>query len=343
MHPDWRSVLLRGGARIADGVVFDFGDERSELFAATAHNAMADLSQLAIIEVTGEDATTFLGGQLSSDINSLPLDRSSLSAWCSPQGRVLALFRVHRTAGSFFLLLPRELLETTIKRLRMYVLRSRATLIDRSEELVRMGLCGDNAMKKLGDLAATPAQVDGVASSERGVVVRLPGPRPRCLIVCQPDVAATLWDAMGTACRPVGQRAWDLLDIDAGLPQVFNATREKFLPQMLNLDALGGVSFEKGCYPGQEIIARLKYRGQLKQRLYVGQSDMTELPDPGTRLAIESSDVNAGEVLQAGPRPEGGVALTAVVQIELVGKERIHLRDKHGPVVRFSSPPYWTD
>lgn len=343
MNSRWQQVLSAAGARIDGGPVRHFGDPRAELDAALRADVMADLSQLAVIEVSGDDAAAFLSGQLSSDIKSLSPDRSSLSAWCSAQGRVLALFRVFRARGAWFLLLPAELLEQTLKRLRKYVLRAKVAINDLSNDLVRIGLSGPGVTQVISPSILAPAQPETVAHDERASIIRLPDARPRFIIIGDPDFLVTFWETAAAVCRPVGWQAWELLDIDAGVPQVLEATREKFLPQMLNLEPLGGVVFDKGCYPGQEVITRLKFRGQLKQRLYCGRVESNEVPLPGTRLAVNGSDMSAGEVLQACPHPDGGVALTAVAQIELAENDLVHLTDANGPVIRFSSPPYWSE
>ncbi|MGQ0659023.1 MAG: CAF17-like 4Fe-4S cluster assembly/insertion protein YgfZ [Chromatiales bacterium] len=336
----WQHILHECGARLEEGLVTDFGDPGGEASAAQHGGVIAHLSELAVIQVAGEDAESFLSGQLTSDVQALAPGRSQLGAWCSPQGRVIALFRIVRLANAFWLLLPRDLIDATLKRLRMYVLRARVSLAEGGKELLSIGVSGPAALATSSSLVAVPQTADEVTLAQGVTAIRLPDRRPRLLLLGEPELLASFWQDAIARLRPVGALTWRLLDIEAGLPQVYAVTRDRFLPQMLNLDVLGGLSFSKGCYPGQEIIARLKYRGQLKQRLYLGHADTNDVPVAGVRLAVADQEAAAGEVVMAAPHPDGGCALTAVMQMELVGTGRIHLYDVNGPAVRFSPPPY---
>lgn len=340
MNPQWQQFLAAVGEQIGGTRVSDFGTAQGALRAALAGSIVAALPNLAIVEVSGDDAAAFLGGQLTSDLNAIPNEQSSLGAWCSPQGRVLALLRIWRSGGSWFLMMPEDLRETTIKRLQMYVLRARVQILDRSGDLMVLGVAGEQAVWVLRGLGAMPGAFNAIQHHGATSFIRLPDQRLRHLIVGTSAAAMGLWNDLTAVCEAVGVQAWELLDIEAGLPQITMATRDRFLPQMLNLDVLGGVSFSKGCYPGQEIVARLKYRGQLKQRLFIGHCHTTDVPLAGTRLASHGGDASAGEVLQACPHPDGGIALTAVVQIDLATSGNVHLINAAGPPVRVSPPPY---
>jgi hypothetical protein len=340
MSPSWHALLIQAGAVIEGGCVRHFGDGARELTAAAHGDIITDLSHLSIVEAGGDDAATFLGGQLTSDVIALRPEQSSLSAWCSPQGRALALFRIFRTEDAYRLLLPSELAETTVKRLRTYVLRSKATITDRSDALACIGVSGAGVTSALVSDVRVPPSPDIVSRDGGVTVIRLPGAAPRHVVIGATDALADLWRRLTASAQPAGAPAWDFLDIAAGLPQVFAATREKFIPLTLNLDALGGISFSKGCYTGQEIIARMRYRGHLKQRMYIGRADTAEIPPPGARLAVEGAEMSAGEIVQAAAHPDGGAVFTAVTQMELAGTDRVHLLSAAGPPVRWSQPPY---
>ncbi|MCG3142891.1 MAG: tRNA-modifying protein YgfZ [Gammaproteobacteria bacterium] len=340
MNPTWQQLLREAGAVMDAGIVPHFGDAARELRAAAGGEIISDLSHLGIIEVDGEDASRFLGGQLTSDVLSLGADRSSLSAWCTPQGRALALFRVLRAGQAYRLLLPAELAEPTVRRMRMYVLRSRVRITDPGDALACMGVSGAGAAAALARDLALPQSPEAVSDANGLSIVRLPGVSPRLLLLGPPEGLAPLWRRLAAAAPPAGAPAWDFLDITAGLPQVFAATSGKFIPLTLNLELLGGISFGKGCYTGQEIIARMRYRGHLRQRMYIGRADAVDVPPPGARLAVEGAEMSAGEVVQATPHPEGGVVFTAVTQMELAQTDRVHLLSAAGPAVRWSRPPY---
>ncbi len=340
MSPAWQRLLREAGAVMDAGIVRHFGDAARELAAAAGGDIISDLSHLGVIEADGEDAGRFLGGQLTSDVLSLPADRSSLSAWCTPQGRALALLRVLRAGQAYRMLLPAEIAEPTSRRMRMYVLRSRVTIIDHGDALACIGVSGAGAAAALARDLPLPQSPEAV-SGENGVsAIRLRGVSPRLIVIGPPDALAALWRRLAAVAPPAGASAWDYLDVTAGLPQVFAATRERFIPLTLNLDVLGGISFGKGCYTGQEIIARMRYRGHLRQRMYIGRADASDVPPPGARLAVEGAQMSAGEVVQAAPHPEGGVVFTAVTQMELADTDRVHLLSAAGPAVRWSRPPY---
>ncbi len=340
----WRERLSAAGARLENGRVAHFGDAVAESRAALEGNVMADLSHLALIEVGGDDGEKFLAAQLTSDVLALTPQRTQLSAWCSARGRVLALFRVYRTPTSHRLLLPAELVEITLKRLRTFVLRARVTFEDISSQFVRLGLSGPKAAERLGAVTArVPAESDAAGITRHGVVMRLPGARPRFIYVGAAGEADMIWGELAADVRPVGACAWKLLDIEAGLPQVYAATRDEFIPQTLNLDALGAISFSKGCYPGQEIVARLKYRGRLKQRLYPGRAQTDQLPEHGAKIMVTGQEAHAGRIVDAASHPDGGAALLAVLNIEAAQGTELHLNTFDGPRCRFTMPPYPID
>ncbi|MFO1436484.1 MAG: folate-binding protein [Gammaproteobacteria bacterium] len=331
--------MLNAGARISDGVIRDFGSPAEELAAAMHGNIVSPLS-LAAMHVAGDDAAALLGGQLTADIKALSGTQSCIAAWCTPQGRALTIVRVLRHGDGFLLLLPSELAEVTIKRLRMYVLRAKVTIEDASVNFACLGVSGQNALAALA--ADLPLQTTAGArvSLDDLAIIRLPDARPRLLLVGPPSALANLWSRMTTVARAAGAAAWDWLDITAALPQIFASTRERFVPLALNLDALGGISFNKGCYTGQEIIARMKYRGQLKQRMHIGRIENANVPAPGTRLAVRDAEMSAGEIVQSTVDTGGGTIFTATVLTELVGTDRVHVESATGPRIQWLPLPY---
>jgi folate-binding protein YgfZ len=310
MVGEWRQFLCEQGARFDGGRVIDFGDpvlERAQVFHG---NIIADLSHYGLIEVTGKDAETFLAAQFTSDVRQISESTGQLSAWCTAKGRVLAVFRIFQRAGAYYLLLPGELLEVILRRLRMYILRSDVRLADASSTLVRIGLSG-------------PA---------------LPG--SLTIVISEPGAAKKLWLERQENATPTGAGPWALLEILAGIPSVHSKTAEAFLPQMLNLEALGGLCFSKGCYPGQEIIARLQYRGQLKRRMYLGLANTARIPEPGDEVVSGDSEETqrVGTVVAAERHPQGGVALLAVLEIG-AAQGKLCLYEPDGPALILQSLP----
>mgnify|MGYP002631535892 CR=1 FL=1 len=239
--------------------------------AATAY---AELTHLGLIAVTGADAAAFLQAQLSNDLHAVTETRSQLSAWCSAKGRALAVMRVYLHSATYYLQLPRDQLEFVLQRLRMYVLRSQVTLTDASPLLVQLGMSGAEAPALLThtlgtSVSATNNSVTSLSLSGATVsVLTLPGVQPRFAVITSPAMADTLQRQWASAATRIGSDGWSLLDIRAGIPSLCSATQDLFIPQMLNLDLIGALSFSKGCYPGQEIVARTHHLGAVKRRMY---------------------------------------------------------------------------
>lgn len=303
--------------------------------------AIADLSHLGLIRVTGDDRRTFLQGQLTNDINKVDAGHSQLSSYCSPKGRMLASFRIFERDGALYLMLPAERLDAILKRLRLFVLMSKVQLEDASDELARVELSGNCALDLLP--IDPPTEENGVVTLDGYTVIQVPGDRPRFQVIADPSLMQALWEeATENGARPVTSRAWALLDIRAGIPTVYDATVEAFVPQMANLQAVEGVSFTKGCYTGQEIVARMQYLGKLKRRMYRVRVDSDTQPQPGEELFADHTESGqwTGRVVSAAPSPEGGYEALAVIEIASAERGPIHLGSTTGPVVELLDLPY---
>ena len=266
---------------------------------------IAPLNHLGLIQVTGTDAETFLQGQLSNDVRVLSANRAQLSSYNSPKGRMLAVLHLFRNADSIFLEMHRSVLEATLKRLRMFVLRSKVQLQDVSVEHPALGLSGNNAAALLQEIGL-PGPADSLdAAWENNVcVIRRLGEIPRFTIHAPRLQSGEIQKTLQAKTQAADTNHWKLLDILAGVPTVYPETSDHFVPQMCNLDTLGGISFNKGCYTGQEIVARVHYRGAIKRtmsRIHLPQSP----PAPGTKL-------EQGEVVDAVSQPEGGSSVLVV-------------------------------
>jgi folate-binding protein YgfZ len=343
MNPTWQSFLEADGAVPEGGVAAHFGDPAAERRAAAAGDVLVDLSHRALIRARGADTQTFLQGQLSNDIKLLDASHSQLSSYSTPKGRMLAILRIIRQADGYLLQLPALLRDDILKRLRMFVLRSKVS-IEPADELVALGVSGPRAAALVAEATgiAPAADANGCATRETVSVLTLSGPLPRFEIVAPLEQARGYWEALKVEARRCGPAVWAWLDIIAGIPTVLPATREAFVPQMANLDLVGGVNFKKGCYPGQEIVARVQYLGQLKSRMYRLHVDGTSSP-PGAGEALYSADFGeqaAGTVVDAQPSPEGGCDLLAVLQIAAAKRGELHFGSPTGPYARLQSLPY---
>ncbi len=342
MNSIWQEFLEQRNAEINDNHIVSFGDPQQERDTTASGHVIADLSAYGLIRAQGEDAETFLQNQFTNDVKLVSDTHSQISAYCSPKGRMLAIFRLFKRGDCYYLRLPRSILEATLKRLRMYILRSKVTLEDASDELVRLGFAGPEAPQKLASILKTvPAESNAVIQHDGITLIRLPGALPRYECHAEAETLVSLWQRLARQAVPVGTDCWHWLTIHAGVPEISPRTIDTFVPQMANLTALGGISFSKGCYPGQEVVARMHYLGKLKRRMYLAHVESTTLPLPGDNLYTSAeAEQSAGKVVQAQFAPGGGVDLLAVIQIASAEKEELHLESESGPVLKLLDLPY---
>lgn len=341
MSDIWKTFLLQHGAVYRDDTVVDFGNPQLERRAAREQNVIIDLATYSLIRVRGPEAKTFLNAQLTNEIGTLDEHRHVLAAWCTAQGRMLAVFRVFLRDGDYYLQVPASLRDEIIKRLRMFVLRAKVTIDALDAELVRFALAGPGAETMLREAAGMlPEPGDACLTKGPVTLLRLSGPLPRFEIIAPPAQAIALWETLQRNATPTGSGIWEWHDIMAGLPSIFPETKEAFVPQMTNLELIGGVHFKKGCYPGQEIVARMQYLGRLKQRMLRAHV-AADAAAPGTPIfAPDMPGQSAGTVVNAQPSPEGGSDLLAVIQLSSVQGGELHLGTETGPRLRLESLPY---
>lgn len=263
-------------------------------------NGICTLSQWGVIQAQGEDAAHFLHQQLSQDVLLLPVGQARLAAFCNAKGRMQASFVLIKNApDSVLLVLSADLLAPTLKRLSMFVLRAKVRLSDVSGQWRVQGLLGEAARALLPD--AAPWQTVPVANVGHAVALY-----PAALGT--QFVPRALWLAPLEAAVPEGQRLapelWAWAEVLSGVPLLSQALFELFVPQMLNYESVGGVNFKKGCYPGQEVVARSQYRGILKRRMMRAFS--SQMLRPGQELyAMDDPEQPCATVVQAQVRPEG--------------------------------------
>lgn len=300
--------------------------------------ALLPLSHLGLIRVSGSEMRGFLQGQLTNDINAVTPSQAQLSSYCSPKGRMLGTFWVFQRGDALYLQLPAERLGPILKRLQMFVLRADVKLEDASEGLARIGVAGDCAA---GLLPFAPDDVRACETRDGITLLRLPGDRPRFEVIGEPAALAPVWSGLAAQARQTGPDFWSLLDIRAGIANVYDDTADAFVPQMANLQLVGGVSFSKGCYTGQEVVARMQYLGTLKRRMYLAHIDAGERPAPGTEVFPAAGAAQAvGRLVDAAPAPGGGFDALAVVQIANAEADALHLADAAGPRLTLRPLPY---
>ena len=329
MHPDWETVLRQAGAAIEHTDALHFGQPQEELNHALQADIISPLTQYGLIEIQGDDKTEFCQGQFTSDVAQISPERSQLNAYCSPKGRMLACFRIFQFGDSYYLRLPQDTLDTSLKRLRMFVLRAKVILSDGSEDILGFGLSGPNSVNLLTEYLgqAAPIRVNQALSGKGLSVIRVAGEHPRFELYGHFEPIRACWHALSQRTQAVGTQAWTLLNIRAGLPEVYAATADAFVPQMANLDLLGGLSFKKGCYVGQEIVARMHYLGRLKRRMFRLRLDSGTIPSPGTDLfaPAQRGEQSVGQIVSAAPSPvdgpKGSCEALAVLVLDCIASE----------------------
>lgn len=345
MNTQWRTFLEQQGANIDTDYVSGF-NQGADIHAVKDNMVMADLSHFGLIEVSGEDAMDFLQNQFSNDIKEVSTTHSQLSAYCNPKGRMLASFRIFKREQNYFLELSSDLLEPTLKRLRMFVLRSKVNLEDASDRFARIGLAGQGVESLLkSHFNNTPNKINESCNENECTLIRLAGETQRFEIHGPSATLSDLWREWQSQAQAVGRETWDWFDTHSGIPVINQRTVEAFVPQMVNFSTIGGVSFTKGCYPGQEVVARMHYLGKLKRRMYLAHVDHNKFPVSGTELYIQNTDQtteqaqSCGKIVQAQPSPKGGYDLLAVIQIAHVN-EPIKLGSSDGPQLTINDDPY---
>ncbi len=342
MNIEWQDFLLNHGGQANGQRQVNFAAPQQEITAAQTQAVLANLDHLGVIQVSGADAQTFLQAQFSNDIAQLDSAHAQLNAYCNPKGRMFAQFIVVPHNDTYFLLLPHEILNKVLMRLRMFVLRSQVVLEDMSETYLCLGIINHhmtNTLSKLGDLPTTPY---ALTEQNEQLLVNIPSPFPRYLVITRIEQAKALWQI--DDITKTGANIWQWCDIQAGIPTIWQETLEEFVPQMVNLELIGGVNFKKGCYPGQEIVARMHYLGKPKRRMFRLHTTDIEVPSPGTQLYLpDGNGQSIGKVVSAQQNPEQGVDLLAVIQLSHIDAPQIHLNEATGPQLDMQELPYSLD
>ena len=291
MNSDWKKLLDDTGATINDAGQCVFED------AAVSDCQKIPLTHLGVIRVSGEDKETFLQGQLTNDTRNIDKGSSQLSGYCTPKGRMLANFRIFEDEqDNWFIVIPSERLPAILKRLSMFILRSKVEIADVSDEILLLGLTGDCIGQALSSIL--PANADEVTHEGATSFVRVDTGNPRYMAAGNADEIMALWQKLDTV-QPASTSAWRLGDIESAIPTVFDNTQEAFIPQMTNMQLINGVSFTKGCYTGQEVVARMQYLGKLKRRMYRVSFDHDGNVQPGEEIysSISKSGQGAGKLV----------------------------------------------
>lgn len=317
--------------------------QRPDAPGIVSDNFVTPLTDLGLISLTGDDAVSFLHNQVTNDVEKLDLSGVRLAAFCTPKGRMLASFLIWKDAARIVLQLPRALQPAIQKRLQMFVLRAKVKLADVSDEYVVVGLAGHAATAVLQQwFANMPVQSYQKTDSDSGTLIRVADSRglPRYEWITSPEQAIAAWPVLTQKLTATGAHAWRLGDIYAGVPTITQPTQEQFVPQMINFELIGGVSFEKGCYPGQEIVARSQYLGKLKRRTMLALV-ASEQAYAGTEVfSSEDPGQPCGMIVNAETAGAGNSACLVEIKLDAVESGSIHLGSVNGPMLHMQALPY---
>ena len=340
----WQQFLALHGAQASteDGADIN-GYEPAWKNNSLQTGFVAPLTDLGLIHVHGDDAASFLHSQLTSDIEGLGIDEARLAAYCSPKGRMMASFLSWKTTDGIFLQLSRAIQAPIQKRLQMFVLRAKAKLADVSAERVALGIGGQAAAQALQQwFPQLPEQPFAKVDNAFGSLIRMPDARgiARYQWISTPETAQQAWPALTTYLKPANTSAWRLTEIQAGIPRITVKTQEQFVPQMVNFELIGGVNFRKGCYPGQEIVARSQYLGKLKRRMSIVSVPTLEVA-AGMEV-FTGSDANQPCGMIVNAETSGENQSLCLVELKVADQETgdIRLAGSDGAALEFHPLPY---
>jgi folate-binding protein YgfZ len=317
---------------------------------APSTNFLVPLTDFGLITATGDDAASFLHNQLTNDVDHLSLQEARLAGYCTPKGRLLASLLIWRSEDTIFLQLPREIQPSILKRLQMFVLRSKVKLNEPTSQLVQIGLIGNAASTVLTQwFPNLPVTAYGKTDTPAGTLIRLTDTKSiagstakeeaRYIWIGDAHIIQEAWPQLTKALQPTATSYWRLGEIGAGIPTITAATQEQFVPQMINFERIGGVNFRKGCYPGQEIVARSQYLGKLKRRMLPFTVSSTSVAAGMEVFSSADPHQACGMIVNATPLTKADSA--GLVELKLAASESIVcLGSADGPRLVFHKLPY---
>jgi tRNA-modifying protein YgfZ len=323
----WFEFLRSQGASFDGEDILHFGNQTQEISDVSNKNVITPINDLGLIEVTGKDAVNFLQGQLTNDLKQLDGVHAQLSGYCTPKGRLLAILTVFAHYDHLHFILPKQRLNPIVERLSKYVMRADVKFNDFTPKIECIGLAGHEAPDIIDKVFNTRLDDSmAIKTLTESVIIRLPGSLPRFYILTLCEDTQWVWDSLSTYCNKVGRPAWELLHIEAGIPEIFDATQECFVPQMVNLDSLDGISFKKGCYTGQEIVARTHYLGKVKRRMYKASIMNQTLPKPGDMVYVGDTEEVAGQIVRSAPFTGGQTKVLVELRMETLNEPTVSLQ-----------------
>jgi folate-binding protein YgfZ len=289
MNTNWIDFLKTYNATFTDNSEIHYPQNQQD-----SSGTITAIADLAVIKVTGKDAVQFLQGQLTCNVNDITQSNSFFAAFCNAKGRTISTLLILKNADDFLLVLPNELAGKIISKLQMYILRSDVQLINVTDELCLMGITGN-----ISDLFTHLPETNFAVTNNSEIFIKLPSNETRFLHISSVAIAKSLWTQLiqNDNFSMSNSGIWRYHDILAGIPWLTEDSSEEYIPQMLNIDKLGGISFDKGCYTGQEIIARTHYLGKTKRELFLAECEHITLQNSAPLIITNGNEQAIGKVL----------------------------------------------
>jgi len=351
MNPSWTQFLESEGAVFSENLGFHFDDQASAFSKPEGSNLIIPLGKFELLKVSGPDAQQFLQGQLTCDMADIVNGTSRLGVHCNIKGRAKFSFRALCFNNAFYLMTPPGQSEFICENLKKYILFSNVEMEPNASGLTPLGLIAGEIPAVLDGLfGKLPEATDDCQTNDRGIICRLPDTSYRWLALVPDHLATKTWNTLKqSGFTATAENHWTLSEIRAVLPQVEAATRELFIPQEINYDLINGISFTKGCYTGQEIVARLYYRGQVKKRtlpatLDLGKTDSeattTRIPEPGTTVFVKGKEQTVGTVVQSTRSGANQATVLVSIRVDAMGAESLLVGHASGPHLTLGTTPY---
>ena len=339
MNNVWQEFLASKGALLKNDSLKGFEPFDGPYFSKD-ETYLCDLSTLGVIKANGEEAQSFLHGQFTNDLNQVDIETSQLSGYCNAKGRLISIFRVFKHSESYLILLRKDVLDNTLKKLNMFKLMAKVEITDATDEFVVFGLAGNNTKSILKNNSIDfPETKNQCLDNNEYIISHVD--EHRALIIAHPEKAIELWDLFENNTVSRNYNIWKLYDIQNGIPEITEETFESFIPQMVNLELIDGVNFQKGCYPGQEIVARTHYLGKPNRRMYKAEILAEENFLPGTNIySKEEGEQAVGKIVSSVRYTRDNVNALIVLRTEKDNNNDLNIGSLSGPIASIGKLPY---
>lgn len=326
---NWHSFLRGQGASFLGENSISFGEHPKDYPVIQGQTTITPLIHMGLLSISGPDSARFLQGQITCDVQQLDAHHNLFGARCNPKGRMLTNFILCQPGeDQLVMLMNRSLVEPSMDELSKFAAFFKTELVDNTELYQCIGISGPNAETLASSVSSTHkySYSDG-----------------RQLLIIPTETAQAVWEQLANTATPTGTEAWLLEDIRAGLGLLQTETSTMFIPQMLNLQAIGGISFKKGCYTGQEVVARMKYLGKLKRRMYRLTTKAMLLPAPGTPCYLVDQKQSIGNIVLAANADDNYLELLVVLTDEAASSDTLIIGEGQPQTVEKQPMPYEVD